>query len=139
MNIEVRYFSRGGNTQKVAEAIAKAAGVIAKDCSVPITEKTDLLFLGGSVYGFGLDDATKNYITQLNPDKIGAVALFGTSAIVKTGNQEMTKLLTEKGIKVLKQTFYCHGAFTVMHRNHPDKEDLKQAEIFALAAMKELK
>ena len=139
MNIEVRYFSRGGNTQKVAQAIAKAAGVMAKDCSEPVTKKNDLLFLGGSVYGFGLDDTTKSYIKQLNADKVGAVAVFGTSAIVKTGNQEMSKLLTAKGIKVLKQAFYCRGAFTVMHKGHPDEKDLKQAEAFALAAIDELK
>ena len=35
MNIAVRYYSRGGNTKKIAEAIAKAVGVEAKTVSEP--------------------------------------------------------------------------------------------------------
>ena len=33
MKVAVRYFSRGGNTKKLAEAIASAIGVEAKDVS----------------------------------------------------------------------------------------------------------
>jgi len=139
MNIEVRYHSRSGNTKKVADAIAKAAGVQAKDCSIAIKETVDLLFLGGSVYAFGLDDNTKNYINDLNTEYVKSVALFGTSAIVKTGNQEMAKLLRDKGITVMQRNFHCYGGFTVLHRGHPNAEDLKQAAAFALAALDELK
>lgn len=139
MNIAVRYYSRSGNTKKVADAIAKAAGVEAKDCSVPVQENTDLLFLGGSVYGFGLDEHTKDYIEHLSAGNVKAVSVFGTSAIVKTGNQEMKNLLTAKGMNVLKREFYCRGAFTVMHRGHPDAGDLNQAVIFAHSVLDSLK
>lgn len=44
MKIEVRYFSRGGNTKKLAEAIAKAVGAEAKTVSEPLTEDVDILF-----------------------------------------------------------------------------------------------
>lgn len=131
MNIEVRYFSRSGNTKKVAEAIAGAVGAKAQECSVPVPEGTDLLFLGGSVYGFGLDDHTKSCIESLTAKQAKTVAVFGTSAIVKTGNEDMKKLLQVKGLHVLDQDFYCRGAFTVMHRGHPNAEDLKQAAAFA--------
>jgi flavodoxin len=135
MKVEVRYYSRGGNTKKVADAIAQAIGAEAKDCSVPISEAVELLFLGGSVYGFGLDDHTKDFIAGLNPERIRRVALFGTSAIVKTGNRDMAKSLNEKGIEVMQRDFYCRGAFTVMHRGHPNDNDLKQAAAFAHAAL----
>ena len=46
MKIAVRYFSRGGNTKKLADAIAKAVGVDAETTSVPLTEDVDILFLG---------------------------------------------------------------------------------------------
>ena len=65
MEIAVSYFSRGGNTKKVAEAVAKSAGTTAKDCSEPLKESVDLLFLGGAVYGFELDDNMKEYIRRL--------------------------------------------------------------------------
>ncbi|MDR1271412.1 MAG: flavodoxin, partial [Clostridiales Family XIII bacterium] len=67
MNIAVRYFSRGGNTKKVAEAIAKAAGVEARDCSAALTEPLDLLFLGGSIYASSVDQALKDFVEQLDP------------------------------------------------------------------------
>lgn len=137
MNIEVRYFSRSGNTKKVADGIAKAAGVKAKDCSVPANQPVDLLFLGGAIYGFGLDENIKRYIAQLNADNVKAVALFSTSAIVKSGSSEMAKLLREKGIQVLSRDYYCRGEFAVMHKGRPNENDLTQAEAFALAAIED--
>ncbi len=134
MKIEVRYFSRSGNTKKVADAIAKSVGVTAKDCSVPISEQVDLLFLGGSVYGGGIDKALKEFISQLDPDKVKCAALFGTSAIKREPDREMEKLVREKRIPVSENRFHCRGAFSVMHRGHPNDEDLKQAANFALSA-----
>lgn len=136
MTIAVRYYSRSGNTRKVAEAIAKAAQINALDCSVAVTGPVDLLFLGGSVYGFGIDNHTKEYIANLDPAFVKKVALFGTSAIVKNGNEEMAKLLRDKGISVLPDRFYCRGAFTLMHRGHPNTEDLDHAASFAIKTVK---
>jgi flavodoxin len=135
MNIAVRYHTRGGNTQKVADAIATAVGVTAQTCAEAISSPVDVLFLGGSVYGFGQDDEIKKFITDLNSSSIKAVALFGTSAIVKSGNQEMKKLLNQKGIKVLDKDFHCYGAFTLMHRGHPNADDLQRAGNFAKAVL----
>ena len=137
MNVAVRYYSRGGNTKKIAEAIAEATGVEAKDCSAPVAEAVDWLFLGGSVYAFGLDDHTKNFITGLDPEKIKNVALFGTSAIVRTGNQGMAKLLHNKGIPVSMLRFDCPGAFLFMHSGRPNTGDLIKAADFAADVVKQ--
>ncbi|MCL2669574.1 MAG: hypothetical protein FWE89_02710 [Syntrophaceae bacterium] len=136
MNIAVRYYSRGGNTKKVAEAIAEAMGVEAKDCSAPIAEAVDWLFLGGSVYKFGIDGHIKNFIRRLDPAKIKNAALFGTSAIVRTGNQEMAELLHHKGIPVSTHHFYCRGAFLFTRRGRPNADDLKKAADFAADVVK---
>lgn len=138
MNIAMRYFSRGGHTKKVAETIAKAFNTNALDCTVAISESIDLLFLGGSVYGFGLDNSLKNYIDNLDSTLVKRVALFGTSAIVKNGNKEMARLLLDKGIAVLDDDFYCRGEFAVMHKGRPNEEDLKNATNFAVATIKKL-
>lgn len=50
MTIAVRYQSRGGNTKVVAEAIAKAAGVIAESIDTPVSEPIDLLIVGGTAF-----------------------------------------------------------------------------------------
>lgn len=138
MNIEVRYYSRTGNTKKVADAIAKAVGVEAKDCGSAITEQVDLLFLGGAVYMAGIDKTIREYIERLDPKKVKKVVLFGTSAIVKSPGKEMEKLLRQKNIPVANECFYCRGAFTVMHLGHPNAEDMNRAAEFALASKKKL-
>ncbi len=137
MNIAVRYFTRGGNTAKVAEAVAKSAGVEAQSVDASINEPVDILFLGGSVYAFGLDESIKTFIEKLDANMVKTVAVFSTSAIVKSGNQEMEKLLDRKGIKVLHPVFYCRGEFKFMHKGHPNAEDLKEAAAFARKILQE--
>ena len=138
MNIEVRFFSRSGNTKKVADAIAKAAGLQAKDCGMPISEQVDVLFLGGSVYGGGIDKSLREFIENLDQKNIKCAALFGTSAIAKNPYKEMEKMLLQKNIPIAQQRFYCRGAFTIMHRGRPNAADLKQAAEFAVNVINSL-
>ena len=56
MKVEVRYFTRTGNTKKLADAISEALGVKAETVDAPLSEKADILFLGSSVYAAGVDD-----------------------------------------------------------------------------------
>ena len=131
MNIAVRYYTLGGNTKKVADAIAAAVGTNAQDCSVAITEPVDLLFFGGSVYGFDLDEHTKKYIESIDPALVKNIALFGTSAIVKSGNSKMDDLFNKKGINVIAQKFHCFGEYKFMRKGRPDTYDLNKAAEFA--------
>lgn len=131
MNTAVRYFSRGGNTKRVADAIAEAAGVEAKDCSASLTEPVDLLFLGGSVYWGGIDKSLKQFIERLDPSKVKCAAVFGTSALKKEPDREIEKLLKSKGITVSDKSFHCRGEFSAVHKGHPDSDDLRRAAAFA--------
>jgi flavodoxin len=137
MSIEVRYFSRSGHTKKVAEAIAQAAGVVAKDCSVPLRGQVDLLFLGGAVYWGGADKQLKAYVEQLDPKAVKRVVVFGTSSIVEESTRELERMVLAKGIPVSEQHFHCWGAFAALHRGHPDSADLREAATFAKAVMRE--
>ncbi len=67
--IEVRYYTRTGNTQKLAEHIAKSTGCEAKTIDFPILEKTDILFIGASIYGASIDKNIKDFIASLEPEK----------------------------------------------------------------------
>lgn len=134
MKIAVRYYSRGGNAKKVATAIAKAVGVEAKDCSVAIDEPVDLLFLGGSVYWAGIDKHLKQFIAQLDPDKVQRVASFGTSALKKDLDKEVDRLVRAKNIPVSTQNFRCWGE---VHKGRPNTQDLQRAADFALAVVAE--
>lgn len=131
MNVEVRYVSRGGNTKRLAEAIAKAAGTEARTVEAPLPEKTGLLFLGGSVYGGGIDDALKAFIGTLGPGSVERVAVFSTAAIKKSAYPEIKALLEARGIPVLEDEFHSRGQFTLLHRGHPNGDDLAKATEFA--------
>ncbi len=61
MNIDVRYYSKSGNTKKIADAIAKQAGVSAKLIHEPIQGEVDMLFLGIGLYAFDIDPELKEY------------------------------------------------------------------------------
>lgn len=106
MTIAVRYYSRSGKTKAVAEAIAKAAGVIAHSTDTPVTEETDILYIGGALYAYGLDKHLEEYIDALDPQKIKKAILFSTSWISKHALDLMRKKLEAKGIKVEKDTLY---------------------------------
>lgn len=130
MKTAVRYFTRSGNTKKLALAIAEALQVEAKEVSVPLEENTDILFLGSSVYAAGVDDAIKRFIAD-NRGKIGTIYNFSTAALISSTYKQVQKLAQENGVQIAEEEFHCRGSFALLHRSHPDEEDLKNAAAFA--------
>ena len=131
MNIQVRYYSRGGNTKKLADEIAKTVGCKAQVISGPEEESIDILFLGASIYWGGISSEMKDYIQALDKNKIGKVVVFSTSALAERAFPQMQKKLQEKGIKVDSKNFYCRGEFTALHKGHPNQDDLYAVKKFA--------
>ncbi len=134
--VRVRYYTRSGNTKKVADAIAKVYGVTAKSVPVPVNHPTDVLFLGASVYAGGIDQKMKDYISNLDPEKVKKVVVFSTSALAQRAYPQIEKELKKRGIPVASENFYCRGQFSVMHRGRPNQEDLKAAETFARSVIR---
>ena len=130
MKAAIRYFSRGGNTEKLARAMSKAIEVEALTTEYPLAEDVDVLFLGSSVYAYGVDESVKKFISGIDV-KIGKVVNFGTAAIIKSTYKQVGKLLEEKNIPQAKEEFYCRGSFGPMHKGKPDAADLKAAAEFA--------
>ena len=130
MKIAVRYFSRGGNTKKLADAIANAVGVDAETTSVPLTEDVDILFLGSSVYANGVDNAIREFVNGISV-KVGKVVNFSTAALVKSSYKQVSRLLEGKRIPFAKEEFYCRGSFAMMHKGRPNADDCKAAAEFA--------
>ena len=130
MNIAVRYYSRGGNTKKIAEAIAEAVGAEAKTGSEPLSEDVDILFLGSAPYAFDVDDEVKKFISSIHVS-VGKVVNFSTSAAVKSTRKYIEKLLAEKKIPIAEEEFSCRGAFAMLHKGRPNESDQKAAAEFA--------
>lgn len=100
MKIEVRYQSRGGNTRAMAEIIAETLGIKAESIDKPLNEYTDLLFLGGAVYGWDIDPQLKEYLKKLDSGKIGQIVAFSTTGAMATVLQKIKKYGDKAGIKV---------------------------------------
>jgi flavodoxin len=63
MKYAVRYYTKTGNTKRLAEAIAKELGVEALPVSETVNEKVDILFLGNSYYAFDIDPEVKAFVS----------------------------------------------------------------------------
>ena len=131
MKIEVRYYSKSGNTKKIANAIAKEAGVSAKSIHEPLQGEVDILFLGTGLYAFDIDPELKEYISTLKPENIKTVVVFSTAAIVKSAYEKAKKYLQEQGLTVSDKEYHCPGHYLILRKGRPNTEDVKEAERFA--------
>ena len=134
--IAVRYYSKTGNTQKLAERIAAVAGCKAETTDLDLNEKVDILFLGASVYWAGIDKNVKNYIERMDKNLVGKVVVFSTSALAERAFPSIKKHLSARKIKVATEDFYCRGQFASVHRGKPDEKDLVAAEEFTRRIIK---
>ena len=107
MSIAVRYHSRGGNTQKAAEAIANATGVKAESIDVPLAAPVDILFVGGGFYGGvkkgDIDSALKSHLETLDSETVKSIAAFSTAGGVD-GAKRIAEIAEARGIKAQKET-----------------------------------
>ena len=132
----VRYFSKSGNTKKVAVAIAEAAKCESKSIPEPVAGNVDILFLGASVYWGGVASEVKDYIKTIEAAKVKKVVVFSTSALAQRAFPSIKKLLQKQGIEVDEDNFYCRGQFTAMHKGRPNDDDLAAAAKFAKSKLK---
>lgn len=131
MSFHVTYYSKSGNTRKIADAIASTVGCSSATVDTPLNDTVDVLFLGASVYKFGIDPQVLAYIDRLDPAKVGQVAIFSTSAMSDSGYPKLVDRLTKRGIKVASTHFYCKGSFMFANKNRPNQDDVNRAMQFA--------
>lgn len=131
MKIAVRYYTRTGNTKKLAEAIAEAAGVKALPISEPVNEQVDVLFLGNSYYAFSIDPEVKAFVGSLDKNKIGRIVNFGSAAMLNSTWKKVKAEADKAGIKMDEREFHCRGEFKAFHKGRPNAEDIKAAADFA--------
>ena len=131
MKIAVRYYTKTGNTKRLAEAVAKAAGAEAQPISVPVTESVDVLFLGNSYYAFSIDPEVRSFIKGLDKSKIGRIVNFGSAAMLNSTYKKVKSEADKIGIPMDKREFHCKGEFKGIHKGKPDESDLKAAAEFA--------
>lgn len=130
MKTAIRYYSRSGNTKKLAESVGNAVSVEPKEVSEPLTEKVDVLFLGCSYYAFDMDEAVKTFICE-NHGYIGKIVCFGTSAMMKSMKKPLKKVCDPYGVVIAEEEFHCRGQFGKLHKGRPDATDMEAIYHFA--------
>lgn len=131
MKIAVRYYTKTGNTKRLAEAVAGAVGEEALPISNPITEPVDILFLGNSYYAFSIDPEVREFVKSLDKDKVGRIVNFGTAAMLNSTYNKVKAEADKVGIPMDEREFHCKGEFKGIHKGRPNADDLKAAAEFA--------
>lgn len=129
MKIAVRYFSKTGHMEKMASVVSDVTGVKAQTMGIPVTEETDILFLGSAVYMTGIDDKVKEFISTLD-SKVKKVICFSSAAILPSSYAQVKALLEKQHIAVDEKEFHCRGQFTLLHRGRPNQSDLENLREF---------
>ena len=136
MKVAVRYYTKTGNTKRMAEAVAKALGVEALPLSAPVEERADLLFLGNSYYAFSIDPEVRDFIRRLDKDKVGKIVNFGSAAMLNSTWKKVKAEADKAGIPMEEREFHCKGEFKGLHKGKPDADDLEAAAAFAREIVK---
>ncbi len=131
----VRYYTKTGNTKRLAEAVAEAVGVEALPISEPITEPVDILLLGNSFYAFNIDPEVRAFVLSLDKEKVGRIVNFGSAAMLNSTYKKVKAEADKVGIEMDKREFHCRGEFKGLHKGKPDEKDLKAAADFARSLM----
>ena len=131
MTCAVRYYTKTGNTKKLAESVAAAIGVEALPISEPVTEAVDILFLGNSYYAFSIDPEVRSFIRSLDKSKVGRIANFGSAAMLNSTYKKVKAEADKVGIPMVEKEFHCRGEFKGIHKGKPDADDLAAAAAFA--------
>ena len=137
MKTAIRYYTKTGNTKRLAEAVAKELGVEALPLSEPIKEPVDILFLGNSYYAFNIDPEVREFIRRLDKDMVGKIVNFGSAAMINSTYKKVKTEADKAGIAMDEREFHCRGEFKGIHKGRPNHEDLAAPAAFARSIISE--
>jgi flavodoxin len=132
LNYVIVYYSKGGHTRKIANAIADELGAKAFDIKggeQPDAAKADMLIVGSGTYGGKAGPEIINFLNGLAPVPNKKAACFSTCA----GNTEaviaeMSRILKTKGYTMV-ESFNCLGQFAMFkNRGRPNADDIEAAK-----------
>ncbi len=130
MKTAVRYYTKTGNTRRLAEAVAEAVGAEALPLTSPVEEPVDVLFLGNSYYAFSIDPEVRKFIRSLDKSKVGRIVNFGSAAMLNSTWKKVKAEADRMGIPMDEREFHCKGEFRHLHKGKPDADDLAAAAEF---------
>jgi flavodoxin len=142
MNALVVYYSKSGNTEKVAFAIGAGIGVKPRrieEINPSSVSGYDLIVLGSPVHGGKPSAPIMDFISRLPKMDGKKAAVFCTKSIAgdKPTMAVMEKALKDKGMTILGgfsavglSRFFADFGPRIFHRGHPSADELKRADEF---------
>ncbi len=130
MTYAVRYYTKTGNTKRLAEAMAKELGVEALPISEGVKEPVDILFLGNSYYAFNIDPEVRQFVASLDKNKVGKIVNFGSAAMLNSTYKKVKAEADKVGIPMDEKEFHCKGEFKGIHKGRPNQDDVAAAVQF---------
>ncbi len=108
-DIRIRFYSKTGNTKKVAQYIGDALNLEALPISDDdISSPCVLLILGGAPYANIMSSKLREYANKIESQNVEAIALFTTSNWSRRTVRALKKIFKEKNIKVYDKYLYVH-------------------------------
>ncbi|MGD8505133.1 MAG: flavodoxin domain-containing protein [Candidatus Bathyarchaeota archaeon] len=129
----VVYYSRGGKTRKVAEAIAQQLGCEAVDVEreTPDVSGVELLIVGSGQYVGKLHKTLQSFLDGLQPSSKNKAAVFATAGGPDPKVIYVLKGALEAKGYIVVSSFKCRGRFLFFNWSNPNEEDLENAKAFA--------
>lgn len=141
MKIAVVYASKGGNTKKIAQAIANELSCEALPISADATlapsslEGYDLVFLGTGIHAGIPNQGLLRFLETAKISSGQKFCLFltwgGAGNTNKMVLSRLTSILRAKNAIVLDNTFACFGGWKLLRRGHPTNEEVAAARSWA--------
>ena len=144
----VIYYSKTGNTAKIATAIAEGIGAELREVEEPIDLKEfNLICIGTPVHSFAPAKEIKNFLKKLPSLKGKKVAGFCTFHLIgaKSTINYIRKVVEKRGAQFIGG-FFCKGESSIIGnfgpriclKGRPNREDLWKAKEFGEKLLKTL-
>jgi len=137
MKIEARYFSIGGNTKRLIEAVCEVVDIKPLDITNKV-ESCDVLFFATALYKFTIDKAVKTFLRNLTSSNVKQIVCFSTSASNSSIVKKVKKQIKDEDIVVLEKNFSTPGEFLKANKGRPNEDDLNKAKEFTKELVLEL-
>ncbi|MDR3021735.1 MAG: hypothetical protein LBU60_03565 [Clostridiales bacterium] len=132
MNVEIRYYSKGGNTRAAAETIAKLFAVTAQPIDIALQTHADILFVGSGCYEGKPSTETIEFLQNINASNVSLLVAFGTAGGMKKAVKQIANTAKSNGINVYKKLLvlrmFKSGA-KQLEKNNGQLSDRKQNKI----------
>ncbi|MBQ6220240.1 MAG: flavodoxin [Methanosphaera sp.] len=129
MKYAIRYYSKSGNTEKLAQVASQVLDIPALDITNPLEEDVDILFFGSGVYGCALDPAVISFFDNIGV-KVSSLVNFSTAGMMESNYNFMKHILSATDIILSEKEFHCPGSFVGLNKDRPNDTDLEEFRKF---------